>query len=117
MRERDRQKDVEILTSKAKLIDLEKQLKNVETERKKDKIEFDAGIMEKQMKITKIGEEKEELKKQLKYLLEKEETAREEAKNLQKKLSKLQDQYKNDIDDLKKVNKNFMKDMDEVYIE
>ena len=112
--EKDRQKDVEILTTKAKLTALEKQLKSVETDRKRGMIELEKDAMEKQRKIAKLGVDKEELNKELKYLLEKEETAREEAECFKKKFEKLQEQYKRELDALKKANAKYIREMDEV---
>ena len=112
--ERERQKDIEILTTKAQMVALEKQLKSIETDRKRGIIELESDGIEKQRKISKLGEEKEELYRELKYLMEKEESAREEAECLQKKLDKLQKQYKNEIDELKKANVRYGREMDEV---
>ena len=112
--ERDRKKDIEVLMTKARLVDLEKQLKNIETDRKRGIIELESDGVQKQRKITKLGEEKEDLQRELKYILEKEESAREEAECLQKKLDKLQKQYRSEVDTLKKANTKYARDIDEV---
>lgn len=111
---RDKQRDIELLATKAKLISVEKQLKCIETERKREKIDLEVSALGKRRKVEKPNDEKEELQKQLKYLLEKEESAREEAKSLAKKLGKLQDQYKKDGDELKRSNSTYTKEIDEM---
>ena len=111
---RDRKKDVELLTTKAKLAVLEEKLKHIETDRKRGMIELENDRNEKKRKIAKLGEEKKELHKELELILEKEEAAREEAECQQKKFDRLQMQYNREIDILKADNAKYLKQIDEV---
>jgi len=111
---RDREKDVELLTTKAKLVVLEEQLKHVESDRKRAMIESENDRSANQRKIAKLGEEKKELYKELELIVEKEEAAREEAECQQKKLDRLHIQYNSEVGILKANNAKYLKQIEEL---
>lgn len=113
-KEKNRKKDVEILTSKSKIINLENQLKSMETDRKRIRIEQEKESSAGQRKVMKIDDEKQDLQKQMKYLLDKEESARLEIGNLKKKLDALNKKYSRDVELLKQEKIKYIKEIEEV---
>ncbi len=113
--ELSKQKKIELLTSKAKIAKLENQLKNHDTERKRQRIEEEREALVKERKYMKKDDENQELQKQLKYLLEKEEGGREEIMELKKKLDSLQEKYTKESDGWKMEKKQYIKQLEEVY--
>eukprot|EP00112_Aurelia_sp_Birch-Aquarium-sp1_P026102 Seg904.5 transcript_id=Seg904.5/GoldUCD/mRNA.D3Y31 product="Mitotic spindle assembly checkpoint protein MAD1" protein_id=Seg904.5/GoldUCD/D3Y31 len=112
-KEKNRKKDVEILTSKSKIINLENQLKSMETDRKRIRIEQEKEYSAGQRKVMKIDDEKQDLQKQMKYLLDKEESARLEIGNLKKKLDALNKKYSRDVELLKQEKIKYIKEIEE----
>eukprot|EP00794_Sanderia_malayensis_P009229 gene9229-10203_t len=111
-----KEKEIELLTSKAKISKLENQLKNIDTERKRSKIEEERDALMKERKYMKIDEEKQELQKKLKYILEKEENAREEISYLKKKLDSMQEKYIREADHWANDKKQYSKQLEQTLI-
>ncbi len=108
-----REKQIELLTAKAKLAKLEDQLKTVDVERKRSRIE-ERDILMKERKYMKTDEVNQEMQKQLKYVLEKEEGAREEISDLKKKLDALDEKYTMEADLWNRERKFFVEKLREV---
>ena len=111
---KEREKEVELITSRSKIAYLEGQINSLESSRKRSRVEMEKEAKEGRAEVQRREEKYEDLHKSLQYVAEQEKNAKEQLSDIKKEHERYKAKAEFKIQNLQREKLKFSSELDEV---